>query len=482
MPELSAEFVIPDHFNMTAYVLEENIQKGRADNIALYYGDETYSFNDLYKLTNKIGNILREFEVGLEDRVLLVLQDSPTWVASWFAVMKVGAVATHAYTYLKPDDYLYFIDYVRPKVVIADSSTIEKIRAGMSGAKYPKAILVAGKKQASLKTREHAIEPMIELADSALKTELTSKNDVALWNFSGGTTGKPKGVPHMHHDIVYGFESFNEIVGYTENDLVLRVPKLFFHYARDLGMNWPLKAGAGVALFTEQSNAKIVFEMINRYRPTILLNVPTMMRAMLALPKDEWADMSSLRLCIASGEPMSPELYEQFKGTFGVEIINSVGSAESYLGYIVDRPGEVVPGAAGKVTSLAEVRLVNADGNDVDKGETGVLWVRSEASGWCYHQDHEKTKKTFLGNDWINTNDLFVEDEDGYYWYKGRADDLIKVSGVYVAPMEIEKCLGTHESVKECVVMGLKDNDGLLKTKAFISLKKRTRRKAMNLR
>lgn len=471
MPEVPVEITVPDSFNLSTYILEENIQKGRGENAALYYRKETYSFNDLSRLTNRVGNILRQFDVGFEDRVLLVLQDSPLWIASWFAAMKVGGVATHAYTYLTHDDYRYFIEYVRPRVVIADADTIAKVRVGAKSANYKRAILVSGVPENSLEKNEYALEAMIEKADDRLEAAQTSKNDMAFWNFSGGTTGKPKGVPHMHHDIVYGFESFNQIVGYTEKDIVLRVPKLFFHYARDLGMNWPLKAGAAVALFPERSTASVVFDMIARYRPTILLNVPTMMRSMLQTPRSEWPDMSCLRLCIASGEPLSADLYKDFTREFGVEVINSVGSAETYVGYIVDRPGQVVPGAAGKGTPLVDVRLVDGNGKDVEKGETGVLWVRSEASGWCYHQDHEKTKKTFLGNDWINTNDLFTLDENEYYWYKGRADDLIKVSGVYVSPMEIEKCLESHESVRECVVMGLKDKDGLLKTKAFISLK-----------
>ncbi|MBW1802940.1 MAG: AMP-binding protein, partial [Deltaproteobacteria bacterium] len=157
--------------------------------------------------------------------------------------------------------------------------------------------------------------------------------------------------------------------------------------------------------------------------------------------------------------------------TFGVEVLNVIGSAETYLGYFMDRTGEVVPGSAGKITPMVEVRIVDENGAEVPRGETGTLWVRSEASGWSYHMDHEKTKKTFLGHDWINTNDLFAEDENGYFWYHGRADDLIKVSGVYVAPLEIEKCIEGHGSVRECAVLGLKDTDGLLKTKAFIGLK-----------
>jgi acyl-coenzyme A synthetase/AMP-(fatty) acid ligase len=236
-------------------------------------------------------------------------------------------------------------------------------------------------------------------------------------------------------------------------------------------MNYAFRAGASIALFPERSTAKVIFNMIKKYKPTVLLNVPTMMRAMLQTPKEEQADMSSVRLCLASGEQMSADLYKEFKETFGVEVLNTIGSAETYLGYFGDYPGEVVPGSAGQIMPLVEIKIVDQDGNEVQRGETGILWVRSDASGWCYHLDHEKTKPTFLGNDWVNTNDLFSEDEKGYFWHKGRADDLIKVSGVYVAPLEIEKCLEQHKAVNECVVLGVKDDDGLVKTKAFIGLK-----------
>jgi benzoate-CoA ligase len=195
-----------------------------------------------------------------------------------------------------------------------------------------------------------------------------------------------------------------------------------------------------------------------------------MMRAMLQSPLAKEADLSFLRLCISSGEHLSGQLYKEFTETFGVEVLNSVGSAETYLGYFLDKPGQVVPGASGKVQPLVEVKLVDEEGREVMKGETGILHVRSEASGTYYHLEHEKTKKTFVGNDWVNTNDLFREDENGYFWYEGRADDLIKVSGVYVAPIEIQKCLEEHRAVRECVVLGVKDADGLAKTKAFIVL------------
>ncbi len=462
---------IPDRLNLTTYYLEENLDRKRGGKTALYYDGKAYTFEQLITLTNEIGNVLKGLDVSLEDRALLVLQDSPEWVASWFAIMKIGAVATHAYTYLRHDDYRYFLDYVRPKVVVVDRTTLAAVREGARNSRFPRAILVAGEDLPELGEKEHALGKLILGVDSHLEAEATDKNDIAFWNFSGGTTGKPKGVPHMHHDGVISFESYQDIVKVTADDIVLRVPKLFFHYARDLGMNWPLRAGAAVALFPERTTAELIFDLIERYRPTLLVNVPTMMRAMLQSPKAQTADLSCVRLCLASGEALSGELYREFTDFFKIEVLNVIGSAELNMGYFMDRPGEVIPGSSGRLTPLLEVKLVDKEGNEVPPGQTGVLLVRSDSAGWCYHMEHEKSKTTFLGNDWVNTNDLFREDADGYYWYSGRGDDLIKVSGVYVAPLEIETCLSEHPAVRECTVLGVRDADGLAKAKAFVALK-----------
>ena len=461
---------IPDQLNLGSYYLDGNLTQGRGNKVAVYYQDEKYTFSDLCSLTNRVGNVLKELSVGFEDRVLLVLQDSPEWLAGWFAAMKVGGVATHAYTYLLPSDYEYFLNYVRPKVVIVDSTTLDRVREGAAGSVLRKAILVAGEDVPPLEKGEYALKDLIKGASPFLDAAPTTKNDFAFWNFSGGTTGKSKGVPHMHHDGIVSFESFQYTVHYTPDDVVLRVPKLFFHYARDLGMNWPLRAGAAVALSPERSTVETVFQSLYKYRPTVLLNVPTMMRAMLQSPLAKDADLSFLRLCLSSGELLSGQLYREFTKAFGVEVLNSIGSAETCLGYFLDTPGKVVPGSSGRVQPLVEVKLVDEEGGEMPKGKTGILHVRSEASGSCYHLEHEKSKKTFTGNDWVNTNDLFREDENGYFWYEGRADDLIKVSGVYVSPVEIQACLDSHSAVRESAVLGVKDKDGLAKTKAFVVL------------
>ncbi len=465
------EFSIPETLNLTSYFLDENILRGRGNKTALYYRNQTYTFNDLCALTNRVGNGLKTLGVEPENRVLLILQDSPEWLANWFGTIKIGAVGTHAYTYLQPGDYTNFLDLVRPKVVVVDQSTLARVREGAKGSRFPKAFLVSSDRPLRLEKNEYHLQSLIEAAGQDLEPEPTNREDIAFWNFSGGTTGKPKAVPHTHRDGLVSFESFQSIFQYTENEIVVRVPKLFFHYSRDLGMQFPLRAGAALVLFQERTTAQLVFEIVDRYKPTVLINVPTMMREMLQTPEEKRKSLGCLRLCMSSGEILSAELYTEWVRTFGVEVTNRFGSAESAMGYLCNRPGRAIPGSSGNVTPLAEVKLADPDGLEVSKGETGVMMIRCPAGGLYYVRDPERSQSTFVGNGWINTGDLFVLDEKDYFWYRGRADEMVKVSGVWVSPLEIERCLEKHPAVLECVVLGLEDRDRLVKTKAFVALR-----------
>lgn len=462
------DVALPEKLNLGAYYLDVNLDLGRGDKTAIYYKDRTTSFRDLWVLTNKVGNVLKALGVEPENRVLLILEDSPEWVAAWLAAMKVGAVGTHAYTYLKPHDYAHLLDLVRPKVVVVDSVTLAPVREGAKDSRYPRALLVAGETVPELREGEFSLRELIATADERLEAEPTHRDDPAFWNFSGGTTGKPKGVPHMHRDGVIAYESFNHILSYGTDDIVLRVPKLFFHYSRDLGLLFPLRNGAAVVLFDERTTAELVFGLIRKYRPTVLINVPTMMRAMIGTPEDERSDLSCIRHSMSSGELLSAQLNEEWVSTFGSEVINRFGSAESGIGYLCNRPGAVRPGSSGTVTPLSEVKLADEGGVEVARGQPGVLLVRSDAAGLYYVNEHEKSRATFLGDEWVNTGDVFVQDEDDYFWYQGRADDMVKVSGVWVSPLEIERALQECPGVKECAVLGIRDSDGLVKIKAFV--------------
>ena len=471
------EFSLPEQLNLGSYYLDVNLEAGRGGKTALYFNDKTYSFYELWVLTNRVGNVLKKLGVEPEDRVLLILEDSPEWVAAWLATMKVGGVGTHAYTYLKAHDYAYLLQLVRPKVVVVDETTLEPVRQAAAGRRFSQSVLVAGD-AGELRDREYSLQTMLKVANECLEVEPTHRDDIAFWNFSGGSTGEPKGVPHMHRDGVVAYESFNYILGYTSADIVLRVPNLFFHYSRDLGLLYPMRSGAASVVFKERPTAGLMFEMIRKYRPTVLLNVPTMMRAMIQSSKEQHVDLSCLRHSMSSGELLSARLYEEWVTAFGEEVVNRFGSAESGIGYLCNRPGAVRPGSSGTVTPLSEVKIVDENSVEVSKGEPGVLLVRSDAAGQYYERDHEKSKKTFLGDEWINTGDIFVQDADDYFWCIGRADEMVKVSGKWVAPLEVELTMQECPSVKECAVLGVSDGDGLTKLKAFVVLQNGARTSA----
>jgi len=464
------EFSLPERLNLGSYFLDVNLELGRGERTALYCEERSYSFHELWRLTNRFGNVLKTLGVEPENRVLLILEDSAEWAAAWLATMKIGAVGTHAYTYLTPRDYEYMLNLVRPKVVVVDSVTLDKVREGARNSSYPHAFLVAGGSAAPLRQREFSLEAMLESAGEQLEVEPTHRDDLAFWNFSGGTTGAPKGVPHMHRDGVICFEAWNRVFGYRPDDVIVKVPKLFFHYARDAGLLFPLRSGAAIVLLRQRSTAALVFDLIRKHRPTVLINVPTMMRSMLQAPQSEHADLGCLRYCISSGEMLPAQLHEDWRATFGTEVINRYGSAETGMGMLDNRPGVAVPGSSGTVTPTVEIRLVDAEGREVAQGEPGTLHARCASAGRYYVRAHEKSLTVFLGDGWVNTGDVFRQDENGYFWHVGRANDMVKVSGVWVSPLEIEDGLQQCPGVKECAVLGMEDKDGLVKLKAFVVL------------
>src|SRR5581483_9947833 len=272
---------------------------------------------------------------------------------------------------------------------------------------------------------------------------------------------------HLAHDPLVSHECFAvDVVGYREDDIVLPVPKLFFGYARVATALFTFGVGAAGIAFPEPSTPELMFDLIERYRPTIMVQVPTMMSAMLELPGAAERDLSSLRLCLSSGEALPAEVHRRWLDTYGVEVLEGVGSSELYHIYLSNRPGRIRPGSVGEPVPGYEARLLDDAGRETAVGEPGELWVAGESAGVMYWGDHEKSKRTFHG-DTVRTGDLFVRDEDGYFWYRGRADDLLKVGGIWVAPLEIENCLLRHPAVAECAVAGY-DEGGLVLPCAWV--------------
>src|SRR5438309_309770 len=467
----------PERFNMADYFLYHNLEEGREHKTCLYFKDQTHTYGDTARMANRAGNALRELGVDVEHRVLIILPDCPAFVWTWFGAARIGAVITMVNPLLPAEDYKYYLDYTRARVAIVHESFIKSFAEAATDANYLRAVLVVRNEDA---VDEDQIDPQhsrvkflpfaetVSAAPAACRAADTHRDDIATWLFTSGSTGHPKGAVHLQHDLPYNTEVFaKRAMGVNENDLTVSVPKLFFGYATGTNLLFPFAVGGTTALFAERATPEKMFQAIERYRPTILTTVPTMINSMLNFDDAGAHDLSSIRFCYSAGEALPIELYHRWKEMFGVEICDGIGSAEMFHIYITNRPEDIKPGSLGRIVEGYEAKIVGADGHELSTGEMGTLKIKGDSAALCYWNAHEKSTATFAG-DWCTTGDQFHLDEDGYYWYHGRTDDMLKVSGVFVAPSEIENCLLQHEAVLECAVVGHDGGDGLVKPKAFI--------------
>jgi benzoate-CoA ligase family protein len=456
-------------FNLASYFVDRNVDEGRGGRTALIGPGGATTYAELAALTNRSGHVLRELGVRAEERVLLALADSPEFVALWYGAQKIGAVTAEAYTFLQPKDYAYYLDYTRASVVVVDAATLDRIREAARSSPWLRQVLVVGE-AAELGPGETSFDALAAAAPEELEAAPTTRDDIAIWKFTTGSTGLPKAAVHPQHSPLLSFDWYARgVLDIREDDVVLPVPKLFFGYARDLTALYPFGVGGAGIVFPERTTPERIFELVERHRPSILVQVPTMMAAMTAHPEADRQDLSCLRLCTSAGEALPRELYERWRATFGVEVLDGIGSSEAYHIYISNRPGRVRPGSVGQPVPGYRARVLDEEGRELPDGEAGTLWIEGDTAALLYWNDHEKTKRTFRG-DLVNTGDLFVRDRDGFFWYRGRADELIKVGGIWVAPAEIEHCLVTHQDVVECAVVGYEEA-GLTLTRAHVVLR-----------
>ncbi|MDT7723655.1 MAG: hypothetical protein QOI21_231 [Actinomycetota bacterium] len=452
-------------FNIATHFVDHNLDEGRGLNTALWCEGQSVTYSDLAVLVNRVGNALRELGVRSGQLVLLAMSDGLDFVATWYAVQKIGAVTAEVYTFLQPKDYTYYLGYTEAALVVADAVTLPALReAGAAN------LLVTGVPAAELLPGEHHFGTLVSAASSELEAAPTNLDDVAIWKFTTGSTGAPKACVHTARSPLESFERYAKgILAIGSEDRVLAVPKLFFGYARDLVALFPFGAGGAGITFAERSTAGLMFELIAHYRPTILVNVPTMMSTMIAHPEAAQQDLSCLRLCTSAGEALPPELHRKWDNTFGVEVIDGIGSSEAYHIYLSNRPGEVRRGSLGKTVPGYRARILDETDAELPDGEIGTLEVTGPTIALEYRGDAEKTARTFHGET-VRSGDLFSRDSEGFFHHHGRADDLLKVGGVFVAPGEIEDCLLGHPDVTDCAVMG-RELNGLVVPRAYVVLR-----------
>jgi benzoate-CoA ligase family protein len=305
-----------------------------------------------------------------------------------------------------------------------------------------------------------------------LAAEDMSPDAAAFWLYSSGTTGFPKGTVHLQHDMHCCVESFGRgVLGITDRDRTFSVAKLFFAYGLGNALYFPFAVGASTVLFADKPDPRRIFEIVQRHRPTIFYAVPTAYSAMLAeMDRDLPYDFASVRVCSSAGEPLAASLYDRWRARTGIEILDGIGSTEMLHTFIANKPGRVRPGSSGELVPGYDARIVDGDGHDVATGEVGDLLVSGESACSCYWNKQEQTRRTIVG-DWVRTGDKYVRDEDGYFWYQGRSDDMLKCGGYWVSPAEVESAIVTHAAVLECAVVGCEDEERLVKPMAFVVLK-----------
>ena len=468
-----------EKFNAVDYFIHRNIRQARGHKTALYFGDRQYTYNDVQKMVNKTANALRDLGVHIEDRVLLLLLDTPEFYACFWGAMSIGAVPVPCSTMLTPDDYEYFLNDSRAKVLIVSESLVPIIHKIEGDLPYLRDMIVVQEGKGPL----IPFKQKYKRAPSMAKTADTTKDDVGFWLYSSGSTGFPKGTIHSQYDMVVCAENFAKgVLKIDENDITLSAARLFFAYGLGNSNYFPFSVGASAVVYPDRPTPELMFNLLERYKPTLFFGVPTLYASMLdhAAMLDRENDtrpdpnsqhpFSSVRLCISAGEALPTEVYKRFKDRYGVEIIDGIGSTEMCHIFLANRPGEVVPGSTGRPVPGYEIRLVDDDGNEVAQGDVGTLLVKGESAAQFYWRKRAKTKKTMLG-EWINSGDKFTKDENGIYWCAGRGDDMLKVGGIWVSPVEVERCLIEHDSVLETAVVGHADKDGLIKPKAFVVLK-----------
>jgi benzoate-CoA ligase len=345
---------------------------------------------------------------------------------------------------------------------------LDRITEIRSSLRYLEHILVTGED-----ARGHLLlDEVLGSASPALEPEDTSKDDAAFWLYSSGTTGFPKGAIHLHHDMIVEADLYaRQTLGIEESDVSFSVAKLFFAYGLGNGLYFPLRVGGTTVLLPGRPMPDVVFGIVDRYQPTVFYSVPTSYAAMLHLAeKTKRTDLGRVRMCVSAGEPLPKHIYEKWRERFGVEILDGIGSTEILHIFISNRPGRVRPGSTGQIVPGYEAKIVDDEGNEVGPRQVGTLLIKGDSIAAGYWNKHEQTKGTFQGQ-WINTHDKFLCDEDGYYWYAGRTDDMIKVSGQAVWPTDVEAVLQQHPSVLESGVAGTVDPDGLVKPVAYVVLK-----------
>jgi benzoate-CoA ligase len=458
---------IPRDYNAAHDLIERNLAAGRADKVAFIDDAGRYTYAELADRVNRAANTLTALGLRMEDRVMLAHLDTIDFPAVFLGAIKAGIVPVAVNTLLTPADYAFMLDDSRARALVVSEALLPSFAPILDARPHLQTIVVSGADAHG----HRSLQGLMQAASSAFAPAPTTCDDACFWLYSSGSTGTPKGTVHVHSSLIQTAELYAvPVLGIREPDVVFSGAKLFFAYGLGNALTFPMAVGATAVLMAERPTPAAVYARLVKHRPTIFYGVPTLYAAMLAAPELPQREDLALRVCTSAGEALPADIGRRFTERFGVEILDGIGSTEMLHIFLSNRPGEVRYGTTGKPVPGYEIRLLGEDGREVPDGEVGDLHISGPSAAACYWNARERSRTTFVGP-WTRAGDKYVRDADGYYTYAGRSDDMLKVSGIYVSPFEVEAALLTHPAVLEAAVIGAADESDLIKPKAFIVLK-----------
>jgi benzoate-CoA ligase family protein len=459
---------IPRDYNFAADILERNLAAGRAEKVAYIDHRGSWTYRDLAARVESFGRALRSLDVRREERILICLLDSIDWPTAFLGAIKAGVVPVAVNTLLTEDDYRFMLEDSRARLLVVSEELYSKFAKTIGACANLAHVVVSGENGHG----HPRFEELLAGSGPAAAAAPTVRDDMCFWLYTSGSTGKPKAAVHTHADLALTDQLYAKpFLGITETDVCFSVAKLFFAYGLGNALTFPMSAGATTVLLPDRPTPELVAGILSTHRVTVFYAVPTFYAAFLASPQAAERAATRLRRCVSAGEALPADVGRRWSDRYGVDILDGIGSTEMLHIYVSNRAGEVKYGTTGKPVPGYDVRLVDDDGSIVEKrGDMGELQVRGPTSAMMYWNNRVQSRATFLG-EWTRSGDKYLEDEDGYYVYCGRRDDMLKVGGIYVSPFEVEAALQSHPEVLEAAVVGWPDADALIKPKAFVVLK-----------
>lgn len=461
----SEAFVFSPVFNVAVQFIDRHIEEGRKDKTAILTTDgREITYQTLYDNVNRVGNVLINFGLQRGDRILMVVKDCPEFFYLFWGAVKGGFIPVTINTILRAKDYQYFIDDSECSLIAYSAEYGSEVVPAIKKSRHlPAFIMEVGKEG-------NAIEKAMALASTSLVPAVTTAEDDCFIIYSSGSTGNPKGAVHRHKAMVVTANRMGvQTLQINQNDIFYSAAKLFFAYGMGNSMTFPLWCGGTVILCPERPTPELVSEIVEKHRPTAFFGVPTLYAGQVRLMKSKKVDFSSVRVCLSAGEGLPSELYHRWMELTGKPPLDGIGATENLNHFICNRIGKSKPGSSGQVVQGYTVKIIDENGGRAPFGEVGQLLVKGESIASRYWRNPEKTAATFIDG-WLRTGDSYCADEEGFFYYCGRNDDMLKVGGIWCSPFEIESKLHEHPSVLEAAVIGFPDENNLIKPKAFVIL------------